>query len=191
MKNKIILTVILALTIISCKAQHIIPVKDGYKYVATEKGFMGDYDYVYIKDVNNTLSKFIGTWKGTYQSENFEFRITKTTTDDGELKEDLLLMRYKITDSKGVIIEDTLILPNDDTYVMQSGYVSKTGAYVFNYIGRNLACGQNGSVFSGVYGVNNDKMNLFLQVKGEMYPECTTGEAIQVLPLEQMELLKQ
>ncbi len=191
MKHKIILIVVFIFSMISCKAQYIIPVEDGHKYIATEKGFMGDHDYVYVKDVNNVLPKFVGIWKGTYQSKSFEFRITKITTDDGEIKEDMLLMRYKITDSNGNVIEDVLSLPNDDGYVMQNGYVSKNGLYVFSYIGRDMACGQNGWVFAEVYGTNNDKMQLFLAVKGENYPECTTGTAEQILPMEQMELIKQ
>jgi hypothetical protein len=153
---------------------------------------LGDKDYVYVKDVNNILPKFIGTWKGVYNSKNYEFKIIKTTIDDGELKEDLLLMRYKITANNGSTIENTLSLPNNSPFVMQNGYVAKTGSYVFSYIGKNNACGQNGWVFMGILNnSNNKKAKLFLQVEGENYPECTTGAAEQILPMEQMELVKQ
>ena len=179
-------------TTLSCKAQHIIPVEDGHKYVATEDGFMGNKEYVYVKDINNILNKFLGTWKGIHNAKNYEFKITKTTTDDGELKEDMLLMRYKITSNNGSVIENTLSLPNDSPFVMQNGYVAKSGSYVFSYIGKNVACGQNGWVFMGVLNnSNNKKAKLFLSVKGETYPECTTGAAEQILPMEQIELIKQ
>ncbi len=168
----------------SCKAQ-IIAVEDYKNYD------MDLEDGAYIKDVNNVLTKFVGIWKGTYQSKNFEFRIIKETINYLGIKEDALFMRYKITDSNGNVIEDVLSLPNDDGYVMQNGYVSETGSYVFSYIGRDMACGQNGWVFAGLYGVDNKNMQLFLAVKGENYPECNTGTAEQILPMEQMELIKQ
>lgn len=191
MKKIILLISILAFTSISCKAQHIIPVEDGHKYIATEDGFMGDKDYVYVKDINNYLPKFVGTWKGIYNAKNYEFTITKTTTDDGELKEDILLMRYKITDTNGAIIENTLSLSNDSPFVMKNGYMDKDGGYVFSYIGQNNKCGQNGWVFTQVYGNNNDKLQLFLQVEGETYPSCITGTATQILPTDWIDLTKQ
>lgn len=191
MKNLITVISIFILTTMSCKAQHIIPVEDGYKYIGTEQGFMGHNNYVYVKDVNNVLSKFLGTWKGTYNSKHYEFKISKRTIDDGELKEDQLLLRYKITNNNGTVIENTLDLTDDSPFVMQSGYMGRDGGYVFSYIGKNMACGQNGWVFTQVYGIGNTKLQLFLQVEGENYPECTTGIAEQVLPLKSMELLKQ
>ncbi len=190
MKKRLLVGLIILGTI-CCKAQHIILVENAYKYKGTEGGLLGDHDYVYVKDVNNILPKFVGIWKGTYQTKSFEFRIVKNTRDNGELKKDALYMRYKITDSNGNVIEDVLSLPNDDPYVMQNGYVSETGSYVFSYIGRDMACGQNGWVFAGLYGVDNKNMQLFLAVEGENYPECTTGTAEQILPMEQMELIKQ
>lgn len=192
MKKIIIIVTILSLTIISCKAQHIIPIEDTYKYKGTEGGLLGDNNYVYVKDVNNILPKFIGTWKGIYNSKNFEFRISKIITDNGEVKKDRLLMRYKIINNNGAIIENTLSLPNDSPYVMKIGYVAKSGSYVFSYIGKSNACGQNGWVFMEILNnSNNKKAKLFLSVKGENYPECTTGTAEQILPMEQMALIKQ
>ena len=192
MKNLILPIAVITLSIFSCKAQHIIPVEDTYKYIGTEGGLLGDYDYVYVKDVNNQLAKFIGTWKGKYNNNSYEFRIMKITTDDGEVKEDELLMRYKITDTNGIILENTLLLPNDSPFIMKNGYIAKTGTYVFYYIGKEVACGQNGWFFFNTLSLsNNTKADVFLQVEGEMYPECTTGEAKQILPTVQIELIKQ
>lgn len=185
MKKIYILIAVITLTIISCKAQ-IIAVEDYKDYNKDLE------DGAYIKDINNVLGKFIGTWKGTYNSKNYEFRIIKETISYLGIKEDALLMRYKIIDSNGGAIENTLDLPNDDAYVMKNGYVAKSGSYVFSYIGREVACGQNGLVFIRILNnTNNQKAKLFLQVEGEKYPECTTGTAKQILPLEMIELTKQ
>ena len=191
--KSIITLIILVISITSCKAQHIIPVEQGYQYVASEEGFIGNYDYVYVKDINNILPKFIGTWKGVLNNKTYVFKVEKTTIDDGELKEDILLLRYKITNnSNNSIVENTLTLPNDSPYVMKNGYVAETGSYVFSYIGKDVACGQNGWVFMRILNnTNNLNAKLFLQVEGETYPECTTGAAQQVLPTNWIDLIKQ
>ena len=185
MKNIIIL-ISLFITIISCKAQ-IIAVEDYKQYNQDLE------DGAYIKDINNILPKFIGTWKGVDNNKNHEYRIIKETIDYLGIKEDMLLLRYKITNnSNGSIVENTLSLPNNDAYVMQNGYVAETGSYVFSYIGREVACGQNGWVFMRILNnTNNLKAKLFLQVEGEIYPECTTGGAQQILPLNWIVLTKQ
>ncbi|MDZ4147545.1 MAG: DUF6705 family protein [Flavobacteriaceae bacterium] len=185
MKNLII--TIFVLSLFGCKAQ-IIPIEEYRMYRDNEIEII---DGTYIKDVNNLLANFIGTWKGTYRSINYEFRIRKETVEYLGIKEDQLLMRYKITDSNGVLIENTLLLPNDSPFVMKNGYMDESKGYVFSYIGRDVACSQNGWVFTQVYGSNNDKLQLFLSVEGEIYPECSTGEADQILPLESIELTKQ
>ena len=188
MKKITILIIVLTTSFLSCKAQ-VIPVEKHRDYINNEIEIV---DGTYIKDINNVLPKFIGIWKGTYNSKNYEFKIIKSTKEFLGIKKDQLLMRYKITANNGTVIENTLSLPNDSPFVMQNGYVAKSGSYVFSYIGKNVACGQNGWVFMGILNnSNNKKAKLFLSVKGETYPECTTGTAEQILPMEQMELIKQ
>ena len=178
--NNIIIILVLAISIASCKAQ-IIAVEDYKAYTQElEEG-------AYIKDINNVLDKFVGTWKGTYNNKNYEFIITKNTENfkyRPSIREDLLLMRYKITESSGSVIEDTLSLPNDSSFVMQNGYVAQTGSYVFSYIGREVACGQNGSTFMKILNnTNNLKAKLFLSLSAfinnpidinALYSECVT-----------------
>lgn len=187
MKKIFILMVALVLSVISCRAQ-IIPLEQHEEYKATGKEIQ---DGSYIKDVNNILTKFEGVWKGKYDNKNYEFVIVKNTRSFLGIKKDGLLMRYKITDNRGTVIENTLELPNDSPFVLKNGYVDKDKGYVFSYIGRDVACGQNGWVFTQVYGTGHSKLQLFLAVKGEKYPECTTGTAKQVFPVTSMELTKQ
>ena len=96
-----VLSIVIIFLLLSCKAQTI-AIEDFQDYVKQNKH--GLLNGGYIKDVNNVLDKFVGTWKGTQNSKNYEFVIVKVTKNDGVLKEDKLLMRYKITDSNGVII---------------------------------------------------------------------------------------
>lgn len=182
------ITLVLVFLSFNCKAQHIIPIEDVVNYRNTTDGLLGDKDYVYAKDVNNLLNKFVGTWKGEYESKNYEFKVIKITEDRDEVKEDLLLMRYKITNSFGVIIENTINLPNESVYIIRGDYLAKSGSYVLNYLGFNAKCGQNGTIF---ISVNNNKMDLFLSVDGETYIECTSLPAEQTLPVNGIELIKQ
>jgi hypothetical protein len=183
MKN-IIFIIFCFLAIVSCKAQ-IIAV-EGFEDYPNELP-----DGAYIKDVNNVLNKFVGTWKGTYNNKNYEFEVTKYTriSEIRPLKFDKLLIRYKIIDTSGNIVVNTLNVSNDDKYIIRGSYLAKSGSYVLSYVGLNAKCGQNGSVFINAY--NTDKMELFLQVNGEMYQECTTGAVEQVLPTDWIDLTKQ
>ncbi len=191
MKNIFLTLILLSFFDVSCKAQHIIPIENTHNYIGSNAGYMGNHDYVYVKDINSILPKFLGTWKGHMGSSTFEFVISKRTTDDGELKQDELLMRYKITDVNSNVIENTLSLPNDSPFVLKNGYIAETGSYVFSYIGRNNKCGQNGWVFFNQTKNTTNKAKLFLSVQGESYPICDTGPAEQILPLDWIELTKQ
>ena len=189
MKILNIIILILVFTTLSCKAQHIIPVEKAVEYRNSNEGLLGDKDNVYVKDINNLLNKFIGTWKGNYNSKNYEFRVNKITNDRGQVKEDMLVMRYKIIKNSGDELVNTLNLENSDKYIIRGDYLAKTGSYVLNYIGINAECGQNGTIF---ISVTNNKMRLGLGVDGEMDSNCTTGPAEQILPTKGgMELIKQ
>ena len=192
MKN-ILIVLILMITSLSCKAQFIIPLEEAINHIDSENGLMGDKDYVYVKDINNLLNKYVGTWKGIYNSKNYEFRVIKITEDDGELKEDLLLVRYKITDSNGTIIENTINLPNDDIYVIKGSYLNKyKTTYVLYYQGRDSNCGQSGDLFIEVFGTNDTQMQLFLELERDLIDgyDCPNGTT-QILPTESIQLIKQ
>jgi hypothetical protein len=178
---------LLILSTIGCKAQIIA--------VESFNNYSNDLpDGAYIKDVNNVLGKFIGTWKGTYNNNNYQFRIVKYTRISSvrNLKFDKLLIRYKITDTNGTIIEDTTSVLNDSPYIINGSYYETNGTYVLHYQGRLYECGQNGDLFITVNSTNTTKMRLGLYVDGDMIGDCPNGPAQQILPTTGgMELTKQ
>ncbi|WBX77348.1 hypothetical protein PG911_03550 [Tenacibaculum ovolyticum] len=180
--EKIIFITATLFIIFSCKAQ-IIPVEDFENYNQELP------NGAYIKDINNLLNKYTGTWKGTYNTKNYEFKIIKYTrvSEIRNLKFDKLLMRYEITASNGTVIENTLNLPNTSNFIIRGSYLSNKGSYVLNYVGFN-DCGQNGTIF---IRVNGNTMDLFLSVDGELGLDCTTGAVEQVLPVNGIKLTKQ
>ena len=174
-------------SIFACKAQ-IIPI-DEYNYY--EKGDESLKKGTYLKDVNGILDKYVGTWKGTYKSKQYEFRAVKRTFSYLGIKEDGLLMRYKVTDNNGVVIENTLDLPDDSIYTLNAGFYDKfEDDYIYNYDGRDTDCGQNGKVYTTVYGVGNKNMKLSVGIYGEA-DNCTKTSFPEILPVKWMELTKQ
>ncbi len=65
--------------------------------------------------------------------------------------------------------------------------------YIFSYIGvkeDKVSCGQNGDVFITLTN-NNTQMYFLLYPNHEVYSDCQTGLAKQVLPTEKILLTKQ
>ncbi|MDO6855392.1 hypothetical protein Q4599_17620, partial [Cellulophaga lytica] len=72
--KRLLCLLIVAFGFLNCKAQHITPIEEVVNYFDEENGVMGDKDYVYLKDVNNVLEKFVGDWAGNYNGKNYLFR---------------------------------------------------------------------------------------------------------------------
>lgn len=178
--KKIIILIIIALISINCKSQ-IIAVENFESYNQELE------DGAHIKDINNVLNKYEGTWEGTYDDKNFEFVVQKVTQNNIDLnyKHDLLVMRYKITDSNGNIIESNLT-PNIDVPEIEGKYLSNTGTYyVMSYDGRDFVCGQSGDIFIETIN-NNTQMKLYLVPRSDLMStkDCPNGEAAQIMPVE-------
>ncbi len=182
----------LLISMYCCSAQQIIPLEDFLNYRDNE---IEVPDGTYFKDVNGLLNKFVGTWKGSLNNKNYEFRVEKhyREAEVTHLKYDKLRIRYKIFSGSGVLIEDTTNLPEDSIYILMGLYISKLGGYVLFYQGKETLCGQKGNVFISVYGSNNEKMQLYLYPDNEFIDSdtCPNREAAQILPTDPIELLKQ
>jgi hypothetical protein len=142
-----------------CKAQVIMSIEDFEKYKnTTEKGQFPDY----IKDINGTFNKYIGTWKGTDDNKTYEIVVTKTTlTHDFHisiLKYDALLIRYKITDSKGKVLVNTKTLADNNSYVIKGLEFTKEGNYKLRFRGTDNNIANFGTV---LIDINNGKFDFF------------------------------
>ncbi len=156
--KKIILLGCILIIAISCKAQIIVPVEKSLDYRIAGNGIP---EGTYLKDVNNLLSKYVGTWKGDYAGKNYTFYITKYTYKPFKVTYDLLLTRYLITSSNGTILEDTRSASNTDTYVIKGDYFSKDlASYASNYFGKNSQCGNKGLVFIRIKNNTNTLMSV-------------------------------
>lgn len=186
---KIIIIITLMFITFSCKAQQIISLENLIEYRDSQQDIA---DGTYLKDINGLLNKYLGTWKGTYNSKNYTFVITKIKKDVLGVFIDELLVRYLITTTSGSIVEDTRNLPDSSPLVIEGDYISKSkGYYVLNYFGKNTTCGQSGAVFISTTK-DNKQMKLFLSPdQGFIDTNKCPKVADQILPTTSMYLTKQ
>lgn len=189
MKKYIIFGLII-LSTLSGKAQLVLPVETKVNYLNEADGI--PENITYFKDINHVLDKYIGTWKGTQDNKNYEFKITKYTDTFEGLTEDILLIRYFITNSNGSIIIDTRSVADDGFKLIRGDYFRKS-TYLSTYSGEEPLCGQSGNVFLWLTNTYNTEMKLFLEPDKILLDSetCPNGGAIQVLPLSPVVLTKQ
>ena len=188
--KKILIVGLLIGVVFSCKAQTL-PIEKKIDYIIARNGI--PESVTYLQDSNNLLDKFIGTWNGVYKDKIFEFRISKVTVIPGRIKEDILIIRYLIKNTNGVVFEDTRALPESSPLVIKGDYIEST-TYALNYIGNNSKCGRSGTIFiDWLKGSNNTKMTLFLEPEQMITSsqECPNGRVAQIIPHEQIILTKQ
>lgn len=187
--KKILIVGLLIGVVFSGKAQTL-PIEKKIDYIIARNGI--PESVTYLQDSNNLLDKFIGTWNGVYQDKIFEFRISKVTVMPGRIKEDILIIRYLIKNTNGVVFEDTRALPQSSPLVIKGDYIEST-TYALNYIGNNSKCGRSGTIFIDWLKGNNTKMTLFLEPEQMIISsqECPNGRAQQIIPHEQIILSKE
>jgi len=187
--KKIFLLGFLILSAISCKAQTIVPVEKAIDY----RRAGGIPENTYLKDVNNLLAKYVGTWKGSYGGKNYTLYITKTTSRFETITSDELLIRYLITSSSGTILEDTRSLPDASTSIFGSYFGKDLAVYALNFAGKNSMCGDAGTVFIRIkntaktlmsFGFEPDK----IMIAGD---ECPASKSALTFPKDGLMLNKQ
>ncbi|GAA4153752.1 hypothetical protein GCM10022217_09870 [Chryseobacterium ginsenosidimutans] len=104
MKNIFLLSIILLS--FSCKAQQTYSLDTDYETVS---------NYSYLKDINNELLPFIGTWKATFDNKEITIKVDKvdhhyTKLGTNIYYKDVLFIRYSIKSSQGTIIKSTMNL---------------------------------------------------------------------------------
>lgn len=195
--KKTILFGLFTLAFFSCKAQ-ITPIQQ----IVPVEQVISTFDNVpdenaYVKDVNNVFNDYTGTWTGTQQNKNYTFIISKTTIvfdEEYNILQDILIMKHLIVNANtSEVIEDTTSFTDIDA--PSTGMLFRTTSqpdltYIFSYGGENYFCGQNGDVFITLTN-NNTQMYFLLYPNHEVYSDCQTGLAEQVLPTEKILLTKQ
>ncbi|WP_123868126.1 DUF6705 family protein [Chryseobacterium lactis] len=103
----------------------------------------------YVKDVNNLLNKYVGTWKGSLEGKNYEFNFIKKENFGFEdsLKKDRLIGRLKITNSNGIVEYDSFNKQDNETDFFGHNFQPNLKAYMVRFAGGKLGCIDYGYVY--------------------------------------------
>lgn len=188
MKNIIfILTLLLS---VACGAQNTISLEQAAIYNKSDDGLPDNISYV--KDINNRLNQFVGTWKGSFGGKNYEFRfVKKLQFGEYSVKWDEIIGRAIIKDINGNIIYTSINQTDNRTGLR--GVNFQNNSYVMNFTG-NTDCMDYGTVFLEISKTNPNQMIFYFHRSSETFdpakcPNFTTYKTI--LPQEKFILTKQ
>lgn len=174
MNNFKTILIILALFTISCKAQTV-----SLETIAKCQQENPPYpcpDYTYVKDINNSLNKYVGTWKGILNGKTYEFNFIKKENMGEYIKRDRLIGRLRIKDSSGNIVYNTFT-QTDNTKTMLSGlnFQPNLKAYMVYFVGRS-ECVEYGNVYLRMLPSTPNQMTVFFHPDNDINVEgsCPT-----------------
>lgn len=187
-KNELIL--IMSFLISLCSTAQTISIEDhGLNYVGKKSPVKEGVTYV--KDVNNVLDKYIGTWTGQSDGKNITFVISEITytSDSFNIKFDKLIIKH-ITKVNNIAIDDTTILEDTHPLVIKGYYLADTGHYVLNYISKERDCAQDGKLYIYIDDNNTTlKCSLIRQAEFINPEVCDGVDVFKFIP-ETFELTK-
>lgn len=169
MNNFKTILIILALFTISCKAQTV-----SLETIAKCQQENPPYpcpDYTYVKDINNSLNKYVGTWKGILNGKTYEFNFIKKENMGEYIKRDRLIGRLRIKDSSGNIVYNTFT-QTDNTKTMLSGlnFQPNLEAYMVYFVGRS-ECVEYGNVYLRMLPSTPNQMTVFFHPDNDINVE--------------------
>ncbi|WP_185288767.1 DUF6705 family protein [Chryseobacterium lactis] len=174
--------------VLCCKAQQIYSLKTDYTEIRQNS---------YLKDLNNELDSFIGTWQGSFNGNLITLFITKESHkffNENQYKyyKDILSIKYIVKNSSGIVLQNTQSMTfqaNQLTHTIYSQWPEDNGNSILLYYG-----GTNCSVGWGSIKL---KKNSTIQVSWEYRPndiilddsKCPQGTDISIYLPETKDLI--
>lgn len=198
MKNTLFISAFL-LMIISCKAQ-VIGTLEQFEECRKrpnrdEVGCPDLENITYVKDTNNRLNQFVGTWKGSANGKQYEIKLEKKINykDDpsDEMAWDMIIGRMLVKNSSGNIIYNSMGKPDKETHFF--GYNFQSRAYIMSFIA-NSYCNDSGEAFIEISKTNPNQMTLFFDRDKKSFnpAKCPNFSTyVPTLPKDKMTLTKQ
>lgn len=174
MKNFKTILIILALFTISCKAQTV----SLETMAQCSSNPESCPDVSYIKDINNSLNKYVGTWKGNLNGKTYEFKFIKQLNFgvEDDFRWDRLIGRIKVINSNGAIIFNNFNEPNDnETFFFGTNFQPNLEAYMVYFVGRS-ECVEYGNVYLRMLPSTPNQMTVFFHPDNDINVEgsCPT-----------------
>lgn len=146
MKNITLILILLFLSTSSCKAQ----VVSLETMAQCSNNPQTCPNATYLKDLNNSLNKYVGTWRGNLNGKKYEYNFIKQLNFgvEDDYRWDRLVGRLRITDSNGNILYNTFTEPDDlKTKFGGDNFQQDLNAYVMNFVGNSIGCVEYGDVY--------------------------------------------
>ncbi|MPS64204.1 DUF6705 family protein [Chryseobacterium sp.] len=120
-------------------------------------------NFTYVKDINNSLNKYVGTWEGSLNGKNYEFKFIKKENVGEDIKDDRLIGRLRITDSNGNIIYNSFTEADDDkTHFFGTNFQPDLKAYIVYFHGPSIGCAEYGDVYLRIQPTTPDQMTAIM-----------------------------
>ncbi|WP_345991351.1 DUF6705 family protein [Chryseobacterium sp. Chry.R1] len=130
----------------------------------------------YIKDLNNQLPAFDGSWKGTWKNKTFLVNFKKvkyyfTHLQNNPYYQDILIGKFQVKDANGNILFDNLNIPDNQAKI-EGSRMFTNGTYSLSYLDSDL-CDKMG--FIRIAFTNSTKTQMILkysEVSDLIEPSC-------------------
>lgn len=149
----------------------VISLEDAFNYEINNQPYPPGTSYV--KDINNRLDSFVGTWKGSHNGRLYELRFTKKEnwnfgiTGPG-VNWDVLIGRILVLDSiSGGTIYNTLSTIDNLTYFTGDNFCG-TKVYCMNFYGLENGCYDYGDVSITLADNDVTLMGMFYHRGGDL-----------------------
>lgn len=122
-------------------------------------------DATYLKDINNSLDKYIGTWKGNYNGKIYEFQFVKQLNFgiEDDYRWDRLVGRLRITEANGNILYNTFTeTDNDKTDFFGRNFQPDLKAYIVYFHGPSTGCVEYGDVYLIIRPATPNQMSIIM-----------------------------
>lgn len=152
----------------------------------------------YIKDLNNELLPYEGTWKGTWNGKTIYIYFKKvknyfTHLENNPYYKDILKGKFKVIDSNGNILFDNSNISDENVKIWGSGIRKLDDKYSLIYVDPDL-CNTSGNIIINFTDSTKTKLNWKLNKGSNMITtDCqyyNTTPFPQALP-EEIILTKQ
>ncbi|WP_294285071.1 DUF6705 family protein [uncultured Chryseobacterium sp.] len=162
MKNLFLIIILFTLTI-SCKAQ-----------TYPLRTFTQIPQNAYLKDTNNELQYYVGTWKGSWNNKTIYITLKKITNQyNTNLKyyKDFLIGKFKVEDSNGQILFDNTSTSDYDAKISGVGIRKIDDKYSLGYIDPDFC--MDGSIRINFTDSTKTKLNWqFFDTTDIITPDC-------------------
>lgn len=161
MKN-ILLILLLSVSCKSYTQQTIVPIRT-FTDIPENAGY-------YMKDTNNELHTFVGTWMGTWNNKTLVITFNKVVNKYDETfkyNRDYIVGKFKTLDSNGNILFNNTSLSDNDAKIEGIGFQKITDKYTLSYTDSDI-CNIGGSVYITFANTAKTQLNFAFQQNSQL-----------------------